>query len=922
MQEAQVGYNPPMLRHRLAFAHPVTTRIALLLVLGSVACKEKKNETKGGKPTVVAIDPFRDPSRPIAERVADLLGRLTIEEKIAQLQNDAPAIDRLGVPAYEWWNEALHGVARAGEATVFPQPIGLGATFDEDLMKRIATAISDEGRAKYHRFVSLKMRGRYMGLSFWSPNINLFRDPRWGRGMETFGEDPLLSGTLGAAFVRGIQGDDPKYLKAIATPKHYAVHSGPEPLRHKFDALTSVRDLRDSYLPHFEQALVGAKAASVMCAYNRYQGEAACASKLLLDDILRGEWKWDGYVVSDCDSVKDIFADHKLVGTEPEAAALALKHGMDLNCGTFYRDHLGAAVKKGLATVADVDRSLSRLFTARFRLGLFDPDVNVPYSTIPYSVVAGSAHNQLALEAARKSIVLLKNARGTLPLKRSIKRIAVVGPVAIDPYVAVGNYFGRSPRMTRVLEEIRAKIPEARVEYSTGSSIAEGLPAMRPIQAQNFSHIDDLGNPASGLRAEYYNTLRVDNQPAKKQIDPLIDFNWGDRAPNAFVPVDGFAVRWTGRLQPDETGKYLIGVRADSAYTVKIAGKIIENKSKDPDEAWLRYIEVDLKANKPEAIEVVMREYAGDAGISLSMGKLGDDARMLQNAINTARTADVIVAVLGLTPWLEGEEMPVKVPGFEGGDRKTLDLPKPQQVLLDRLVALNKPLVLVLTGGSALSITQAAAKVPAILATGYLGQAGGTALADVLFGDYSPSGRLPMTYYKSVSQLPPFESYDMKGRTYRYLTSPPLYPFGHGLSYSKFRYSELKLPETVDAGQGLVVTAKVENVGPIDADEVVQLYVRDVEASAPVPVRALKGFARIRLRAGNSQEVSFTLKPEDLSIIDDENRRMVEPGAFEISVGGKQPSLKGTADAETTGVVIGTIEVTGSPKILTTYKAP
>ncbi|MDZ4693864.1 MAG: glycoside hydrolase family 3 C-terminal domain-containing protein [Deltaproteobacteria bacterium] len=911
-----------MLRQRFPFAHSVSVPLALMLVLFSGACKEKKVETKGAKPTVAVLDPFRDPSRPIAERVADLLGRLTLDEKIAQLQNDAPAIDRLGVPAYDWWNEALHGVARAGEATVFPQPIGLGATFDEDLIKRIATAISDEGRAKYHRFVSKKMRGRYMGLSFWSPNINLFRDPRWGRGMETFGEDPLLSGTLGAAFVRGIQGDDPKYLKAIATPKHYAVHSGPEPLRHKFDALTSVRDLRDSYLPHFQQALAGAKAASVMCAYNRYQGEAACASKLLLDDILRGEWKWDGYVVSDCDSVKDIFSDHKLVGTEPEAAALALRRGMDLNCGTFYRDHLGAAVKKGLVTVADVDRSLTRLFTARFRLGLFDPDANVPYSTIPYSVVAGPAHNQLALEAARKSIVLLKNARGTLPLQRSIKRIAVVGPVAIDPYVAVGNYFGRSPRMTRVLEEIRAKIPEARVEYSTGSSIAEGLPAMRPIQAQNFNHIDDLGNPASGLRAEYFNTLSTEGQAAQKRIDPLIDFNWGDRAPNAFVPADGFAVRWTGRLLPDENGKFLIGVRADSAYTVKIAGKVLQKSGKDPDEAWLRYIEVDLKANKPEPIEVVMREYAGDAGISLSMGKVGDDARMLKNALDTARASDVIVAVLGLTPWLEGEEMPVKVPGFDGGDRKTLDLPKPQQALLDRLAALGKPLVLVLTGGSALSITQAAAKVPAILATGYLGQAGGTALADVLFGDYSPSGRLPMTYYKSVSQLPPFESYDMKGRTYRYLTTPPLFPFGHGLSYSKFRYSELKLPETVEAGQGLVVTAKVENIGPIDADEVVQLYVRDVEASAPVPVRALKGFSRIRLRAGNSQELRFELKPEDFSIIDDENRRMIEPGAFEISVGGKQPGLKGTADAETTGVVIGTIEVTGSPKVLTTYAAP
>ena len=704
--------------------------------------------------------PYMNPSLPVGRRVEDLISRMTLEEKVAQMMNRAPAVERLGVPEYEWWNEGLHGVARAGVATVFPQAIGLAATWDTKLMREVADVISTEARAKHHEFVRRGERRRYQGLTFWSPNINIFRDPRWGRGQETYGEDPFLTARMGVAFVRGLQGDDPVYWKVVATPKHYAVHSGPEPERHAFDAGAFERDMRETYLPAFRATVTEAKAASVMCAYNRTNGEPCCASKELLGDILRGEWKFDGYVVSDCGAITDIWKGHGFAKSEAEASAVAVKAGTDLACGGEYRS-LVKAVKDGLIAEAELDVSLKRLFEARFRLGMFDPPESVPYARIPFSENDSPAHRALSLKAARESIVLLKNERNTLPLRRDLKTVAVVGPNADVPGVLLGNYNGTPSKSVTPLEGVRNKVSSATtVLYSPG------------------------------------------------------------------LPPTG-----------DEAGA-------------------------------------------PRA----MREVA----------------------LAKAKQADVVIMVMGLTPSVEGEEMDVKTEGFRGGDRTDISLPKAQEDFVKEIHALGKPVVLVLIGGSALAVNWADANVAAIVETWYPGEEGGTALADVLFGDYSPSGRLPVTFYKSAGQLPPFEDYGMEGRTYRYFRGEPLYPFGHGLSYTRFRYTGLSVsPHVLRAGETLRVGVDVQNVGAREGEEVVQLYLTDEAASAPVAVRSLQGVERVSLKPGERRRVTFTLGARQLSLIDDRGRRVVEPGEFTVAVGGKQPGFKGTADARTTGVVTG-----------------
>ena len=820
--------------------------------------------------------PYRNPNLPIQARVDDLVSRMTLEEKVLQMQNAAPAIERLGIPQYEWWNEALHGVARAGYATVFPQAIGLAATWDTELMYQVADIISTEARAKHHEAARNNQRGRYYGLTFWSPNINIFRDPRWGRGQETYGEDPYLTARLGVEFVKGLQGNDPRYFKVIATPKHYAVHSGPEPERHSFDAIAYERDLRETYLPAFHATVVEGKAYSIMCAYNRTNGDPCCSSKKLYD-ILRREWGFDGYVVSDCGAIRDIWEYHKFVKTEAEASALAVRAGTDLTCGNEYVKLL-EALGKGLITEAEIDTSLKRLMTARFRLGMFDPPEMVAYARIPFSQNDTPEHRQLALKTARESIVLLKNANNTLPLKKDLKSIAVIGPNADAPEVLWGNYYGRPSRLITPLAGIKNAVsPNTKVIHALGSTLAGE--SVVPVPAPALS---------PGLKAEYFNNEELRGPAATVRTDERINFDWGRYKPTPELNDNNFSVRWTGKLTPAESGNYTLGFTADDGARVFLDGQLfVEAWASNPKKTVTK--EVTLEGGRSYDLRMEYRQNNREASARLvwSYPRLAE--RQIEEAVNAAKEADASVLVLGISAGLEGEEMTVNVEGFRGGDRTDLSLPKPQEALLKAVVATGKPVVVVLLSGSALAVNWANDNAPAILHAWYPGGEGGTAVADVLFGDYNPAGRLPVTFYKSVDQLPPFTDYNMAGRTYRYFKGDPLYPFGFGLSYTKFGYSNLKFSaKSVKSSEPIKVTVDVKNTGDRDGDEVVQLYLTDVAASAPVPIRTLVGFDRISLKAGEKRTVTFTITPQQMSLIDDHSKRVIEPGEFLVGVGGGQ----------------------------------
>jgi len=832
-----------------------------------------------------SLPPYKNPNLPIQARVDDLVSRMTLEEKVLQMQNGAPAIDRLGVPQYDWWNEALHGVARAGYATVFPQAIGLAATWDTKLMYQVADVISTEARAKHHEFERNNQRNRYQGLTFWSPNINIFRDPRWGRGQETYGEDPYLTARLGVQFVRGLQGNDPRYFKVIATPKHYAVHSGPEPERHSFDAKAYERDLRETYLPAFRDLIIEGKAYSIMCAYNRLNTAPACISKQLFD-ILRSEWGFDGYVVSDCGAVWDMYHGHQFVKTEAEASALAVRAGTDLTCGTEYKS-LIEAVKKGLITEAEIDTSLKRLMTARFRLGMFDPPEMVPYARIPFSENDSPAHRQLALQTARESIVLLKNDKRELPLKKDLKSLAVIGPNADAPDVLWGNYYGRPSRLITPLAGIKDAVsPNTKVVYALGSTLA-GEPVITvPVSALTVNGTEP------GVKAEYFNNTELRGPATTVRTDQRIDFNWGRYQPTAQLSENSFSVRWTGKLKPTESGKYTLGFTADDGARLYLDGQLIVDAwEKNPTKTVTKEIALEAGRSYDLRMEYFQNNREAVAKLVWSYPGLAD--RMIKEAVSAAKEADASVLVLGISAGLEGEEMPVKVEGFRGGDRTDISLPKPQEELLKAVVATGKPVVVVLLTGSALAVNWANDHIPSILTAWYPGGEGGTGIADVLFGNYNPAGRLPVTFYKSVDQLPPFDDYNMQGRTYRYFKGEPLYPFGFGLSYTKFNYNNLRLSEkSINAGQPITVSVDVTNVGKINGDEVVQLYLTDVAASAPVPIRTLVGFDRISLRPREKRTVTFTITPRQMSLIDDAGKRVIEPGEFVISIGGSQIGLK------------------------------
>jgi beta-glucosidase len=860
--------------------HRVCTFLLLIIVLVEAFSAVAQTAPPPGVP------PYLNLSLSMSDRVDDLVARMTLEEKASQLVNQARAIPRLQVPAYDWWSEALHGVANAGTATVFPEPIGLAATFDAPLIHEMAVVIGTEARAKHNQAVRAGRRDIMEGLDFWSPNINIFRDPRWGRGQETYGEDPFLTGRMGVAFVTGMQGDDAKYLRVISTPKHFAVHSGPEPTRHMIDAEVSKHDMKDTYLPAFRAAVTEGKAGSVMCAYNRINGEPACANTFLLKDQLRRAWKFNGYVVSDCDAIVDVFNGHHFAKSMAEAAAVSMKTGMDNECADFFTkatdnsDYVKYldAVKLGLLSEKDIDVALKRLFMARFRLGLFDPAEMVPYAQTPDSEIDSDAHRTLALKTARESIVLLKN-NGLLPLRPDVKKIGVFGPLAESVRVLHGNYSGTASHATTALKGITKQFSGAQVTFSPGMNLLR-----EQIVVPTAVLSTDDGQ--AGLRGEYFSGEILTGTPQVVRVDRMVDLQLFHPESSALTPPAGmkdFSVRWTGFLTPSESGNYQIGLNG-SRNQLWLDGQLLVDDLALHDPTPTAKT---LQLEKGHRYAVKVEFVRGGFGTKLVWLNLISDP--IAESVAAAQQADVVVAVVGITSQLEGEEMKVDLPGFKGGDRTSLDLPKEEEDLLEALKGTGKPLVVVLMNGSALSVNWANEHADAILEAWYSGEEGGTAIAQTLAGVNNPAGRLPVTFYKSVDQLPAFEDYSMKNRTYRYFKGQPLYTFGYGLSYSKFEYGNLKLSQTeLKAGDSLSVDADVRNVSQREGDEVVELYL-SFPKSPESPVRALRGFTRMRLGAGETQHVHFTLDARDLSEVNQKGDRVVAHGVHRVSVGGGQP---------------------------------
>jgi beta-glucosidase len=831
---------------------------------------------------------YLNPDLPPDERARDLVGQMTLDEKISQMQNMAAAIPRLGVPAYDWWSEALHGVAFAGFATVFPQAIGAGATWNPELLHREAVVISTEARAKYRGFLRKgSIEGRE-GLDFWSPNINIFRDPRWGRGQETYGEDPFLTGRMGVAFIRGMQGEDSRYLKTIATPKHYAVHSGPESDRHHFDARPPVRDLYETYLPAFEASIVEAGAWSIMGAYNRVNGDPACASNLLLGGLLREKWGFKGYVVSDCGAIGDIHANHKVAKNAAESSARAVKAGCDLSCGGEY-DSLRQAVAWKLITEEEISTSTIRLMEARFRLGMFDPPGRNPFDSIPESANDTPEHGALAREVARESIVLLKNERGALPLNKP-KSIAVIGPFADDVTVLVGNYNGTPSHPVTILEGIKRRAgKECTISFARGCDIATGMPRLFPVEARYLS-VQDSGKMQPGLHVEFFANVGLSGTPCAVRRDTAVTFDWVRESPGAGIPADRYSARWTGLLTTDFSGSRNIGVEVDDGARLYIDDSLVVD-------LWTRggrrpaTAEYSFKAGRPYRIRLEYFEGGGEASITL--GWSDESHKQEQEALAAADKSEVIVAVMGLCPYLEGEEMNISIDGFKGGDRTKLEIPSPQEMLLKKLVATGKPVVLVLTSGSALSIPWEKEHVPAILEAWYPGQEGGNAVADVLFGDYNPAGRLPVTFYRSVDDLPSFDNYAMAGRTYRYFHSPSLYPFGYGLSFTSFDYRKADVvSERVMAKDTIYLDVTVENTGHRDGDEVVQIYAHAQQSLADDAIKSLVGFKRIHIPSGTLQTARIAIPVHELRTYDP-NRHdyVVRPGIYNLEIGSSSADI-------------------------------
>ena len=823
--------------------------------------------------------PYQNPNLSVEERVKDLVSRMTIDEKIGQMEYNAPEIEHLGIPAYNWWNEALHGVARNGLATVFPQSIGLAATWDTDLMYHVASVISTEGRAKYNDAVSKNERGIYQGITFWSPNVNIFRDPRWGRGMETYGEDPYLTGQIGLQFVEGMQGDNPRYLKTVATAKHYAVHSGPEPERHRFDAEVSEYDLRETYLPQFKTLVQDANVQSVMCAYNSYRGDPCCGSNLLLKNILRNEWGFKGYVVSDCGAIADIYEHHKFVKTSEEASSIAVKSGTDLNCGEAFSS-LTKAFKDGLITENEIDTAVTRLFTARFKLGMFDPPDMVPFSKLGLKDVDTRANKRAALEATRESIVLLKNENNLLPLKKRLGTVAVLGPNANDVEVLLGNYNGFPSAPVTPFHGIQQKLFNTKVIYERGCNLVDNMPDVQVIP-DSVLFTSGNKNKEKGLTAEYFDNSELTGKPVFTRVDYDINFSWRDESPDPKLNPENFGIRWSGVIIPPRTGKYEIGIKSFSDYRIFINDSLLIGfvNMRHPFQVVKP---IELQAGKEYKIKIEFYNSFRFSFIQLLWSV--PDKEMEKRAIELAKKADVVIMVMGISARLEGEEMQVNIEGFRGGDRLSMNLPEVQENLIKKVMALNKPVVLVLLNGSALSINWEDKNIPSIIEAWYPGQAAGDAIADVIFGDYNPGGKLPVTFYKSVDQLPPFTDYSMIDRTYRYFKGEPLYPFGYGLSYTTFEFKSLKLiKSSINKGESTSVLIDVTNTGKIPGDEVVQLYVKAEKDNRAI--KSLKGFKRISLNPNETKIVEFEITPKTLSRWIDGKGFSVESDKYILLIG-------------------------------------
>jgi beta-glucosidase len=827
------------------------------------------------------------------QRAADLVGRMTLAEKATQMQNNSAAVPRLKVPAYQWWSEALHGVINEG-VTEYPEPIGLAATFDAPGIHTMAAQIGIEGRIKHVQNAREGHTGIMGGLDFWSPNLNIFRDPRWGRGQETYGEDPFLTGRMGVAYVTGLQGNDPKYYLAIATPKHYAIHSGPEPTRHFADVDVSKHDQVDTYEPAFRSAVVEGHAGSVMCAYNAINGEPACANQFLLQDQLRGKWGFQGYVVSDCDAVRDVAANHRYRSTQAQGAAISVIRGMDNECVTFtsrfgepvekaYID----AVQQGYLAESTLDTALIRLFTARIKLGMFDPPDMVPFTKIDEKELDSVEHRAHARKLANESMVLLKN-DGLLPLKPGIKKIAVIGPLADQTRPLIGNYAGQPTKIVSILDGIRAEFPGAALSFVPGTQF---------LRTDGTSVPDSLlttpdGKP--GLKADYNEGMRPGQPPAQANTKPLVsrtETNVKLTENNLPAEVAGrkmFGTQWSGFLTPTETGDYLLGIRCEGFGRLAVDGKQVATAFGGGTRGLSSGVgRVHLDKGRKVALEISYGTRNSKPHAELIWARY--NGAPSQEAITAAKNADAVIAVVGITSQLEGEEMPVSEPGFLGGDRTSIDLPQPEEDLVEAVAATGKPLAVVLLNGSDLSVNWINEHANAVLDAWYPGEEGGAAVAETLSGKNNPAGRLPVTFYKSVDQLPNFEDYGMTNRTYRYFTGKALYPFGYGLSYTKFNYSDLSIPvEALAAGQPVGADVTVTNTGKVEGDEVVQVYLK-FPAVKGAPLIALRGFQRVHLEPGASQKVHFDLKDRDLAMVTENGNPIIAQGDYTISIGGGQP---------------------------------
>ncbi|TCP33236.1 glycoside hydrolase family 3 C-terminal domain-containing protein [Sphingomonas sp. BK235] len=839
-----------------------------------------------GSPLSATAQVYKDPDASVEKRAADLVSRMTLEEKARQMQNAAPAIPRLDLPAYDWWNEGLHGLARAGEATVFPQAIGMAATWDRELLKAEGRVIGTEARARYNQAQREGNVDRYFGLTIWSPNINIFRDPRWGRGQETLGEDPYLTGTLGTAFVEGLQGDDPRYFLTVATPKHLAVHSGPEPLRHGFNVDVAPQDLAETYLPAFRRTITEGNAYSLMCAYNAVNGSPACGSTMLLKDYVRDAWGFKGFITSDCGAIDDFVAGHKTQKNWEEAAAVSINAGTDTGCN--FRDEYLAipnAVRRGLLAERDVDTAVRRLMTACIRLGMLDPAARVPYAAIPYAENHSAAHRAVALRAARESIVLLKNDR-VLPVAATAKRVLVVGPAAASREALNGNYKGTAVGQVLPVDGIAAALGNNRVTFAQGAPFVEQVAVTVPRTIFG----------AQGVTARFWNGAGFAGPVIATRTEREIDNDWNGIAPAPGVDQTAFSAEYAGTLTVPANGEYVFEIgdrRCDwsedqQTYVLSIEGQPdVRATSKCFTGVPLSTPPIRMEGGKPRSFRLAFTHHSPRLGAGLTLTWKPQPDALLQEAVKAAGDADMIVAMVGLTAGLEGEEMKVKAPGFNGGDRTTIALPAVQQRLLDALVATGRPVAIVGVSGSALTYGSAGAKAKAVLQAWYGGEAAGQAIGEVLAGTVNPSGRLPVTFYASVDQLPPFGDYDMKNRTYRYFNGRPEYPFGHGLSYTRFDYSALGVQSTIHVGQPVSVAATIRNTGQMAGDEVAQLYISPV-GRLDLPRRSLKGYQRVRLAPGEIRQVQFSLSPRDLAFADGKGVMRVTPGRYRLWVGGGQ----------------------------------